>query len=274
SDSIEIYLREFVSPNGQTQKAQLISASLDRNGRVEGLINTNTQQEIAVSWLEPETLAQLGNSEQRATTPKTLKDLSAWLPKALVAVEDERFFTHFGVDPIAIARAFAVNLKSGSVRQGGSTLTQQLAKNLFYGREKTLTRKIKEAVAAILIETAFSKNEILELYLNEVFLGQEGSTAIHGFGEAALYFFGKDASTLDISESATLVGIIKAPSYYSPKRHPARARKRRDIVLGQMLRQEVITQTQYSKAKDTPLKIQGIKRTKRIAPYHLIFEPF
>lgn len=267
--TIDLYLREFVSPSGQRQIAQRVFAQLDSSGRIQTLRTVDTNIDLPVAWLEPETLALLGSNESRATTPTTLAEISPWVPKALIAIEDERFYSHFGVDPIAILRALIINMKSGSIRQGGSTLTQQLAKNLFYGSEKTLTRKAKEAVAAILIETAFSKDQILELYLNEIFLGQEGRVAIHGFGEASLSFFGKQASNLDISEAATLVGIVKAPSYYSPRRHTQRARKRRDIVLGKMLEQGLLSEKQYLRAKDTPIQVKKKQTARRIAPYYV-----
>ena len=269
SSSLTIFLRKFTDASGIHHEQQLIRAAIDGKGRVTSVKDVSTDTEIPVAWLEPESLSTLGSNERRAVTPARLAEVSKWLPKALVTVEDERFFNHFGVDPIGILRALVVNMKSGSLRQGGSTLTQQLAKNLFYGNQRTLKRKAKEAVAAVLIETAFSKEEILELYINEIFLGQEGRVAIHGFGEASLSFFGKAVSDLTVSEAATLVGMVKAPSYYSLRRHPKRARARRDIVLGKMLEQGVINEKQYLASKDEALNIKQVRRSRRQAPYYV-----
>jgi penicillin-binding protein 1B len=198
---------------------------------ITGLRDPSTGKPITSLTLEPEPLTFLGSGSTRVSLPRPLTAFPSSLVDALLAIEDERFYAHFGIDPIAVSRAVVVNLRAGSVAQGGSTLTQQLAKNLLLWRERTLWRKVTEAFSAVLIETAFTKEQILELYLNEVFLGQEGSFAIHGFGEAARSFFGKKVENLTLAESATLAGMVKGPTKFSPRRNPKISQERRGLVL-------------------------------------------
>ena len=138
---------------------------------------------------------------------------------AVLSIEDHRFYEHHGVDPRGILRAAFQNMKGGTVVQGGSTITQQLAKNLYYTQQRTFVRKIKEALAAFILEMKYTKQEILESYLNEIYLGQSGSVAIYGIGQAAHYYFGKSLSQLTIPEVALLAGMIKGPNTYAPVRN-------------------------------------------------------
>jgi len=170
-----------------------------------------------------------------------LDEIPEKLIAGLLAVEDRAFFEHFGVRPASIGRAIWINLKAGRVVQGGSTLTQQLVKNLFLSSEKQLERKFREALMAVLLELQFEKKDILETYFNQVYFGQNGSRAIHGFGLAANRFFGKDINDLDIGEMATLVGMLKGPNYYDPRRWPERAEARRNVVLKIWFAQGLIT---------------------------------
>ncbi len=156
------------------------------------------------------------------------------LRAAIKTVEDRRFDEHHGVDVRSILRAVWANLRAGRVTQGGSTLTQQLVKNYFLTDEQTLGRKLKEAVMALRLEARFSKEEILVAYVNEVYLGQDGERAVHGFGLGSQYYFGKPIDELDSAELALLVGLVKGPSYYDPRRHPDRAAARRNVVLKQL----------------------------------------
>jgi penicillin-binding protein 1B len=168
-------------------------------------------------------------------------EIPALLADALIAVEDRRFARHRGIDPEGIGRALMVNLRAGEVRQGGSTLTQQLVKSYFLDSRRTWGRKITEAAMAILLEWRYDKDDILTAYINEVFMGQDGQRAIHGFGLASAYYFGKPLTELDEVEVATLVAIVRGPSFYNPWRHPQRVRERRDLVLEILAEQEVIT---------------------------------
>jgi penicillin-binding protein 1B len=169
--------------------------------------------------------------------PVRLADVPDHLVQAVLAVEDQRFYDHGGLDLKRIAGAAVANVRAGGVAQGGSTITQQLAKNLFLSARRTPLRKLREAAMAVTLEDRYDKPAILEAYLNEIYLGQDGARAIHGVGAAARYYFDKDADDLDLSESAVLAGMIRAPNRYTPIRHAARSRERRDLVLRLMVEQ-------------------------------------
>lgn len=172
----------------------------------------------------------------------------------LIAVEDRRFYSHHGIDPRGIARAL-FKTASGDGIQGGSTLTQQLVKNFFLTPERTLRRKVTEMIMALLLELHYSKQEILETYINEVYLGQDGNRAVHGFGLAAVFYFGKPLSQLDVAESALLVGMLKGPTYYNPRSHPERALARRNLVLEQMAAAGFLAAVPLQYAKAEPLTV-------------------
>ena len=155
----------------------------------------------------------------------------------LLLVEDRDFYFHHGVSPLGIARALLSNIKAGRTVQGGSTLTQQLVKNMFLTRHKTLWRKVNEAIMALILEYRYSKDQLLEAYINEVYLGQHYANGIYGFGLAAEFYFGKQISALSVEQMATLIGQIKGPSYYDPWRFPERAKSRRDLIITLMFDQ-------------------------------------
>ncbi len=186
-------------------------------------------------------------------------ELPETLVQALIAVEDRSFYSHFGVDARAIARAVWANLRARSVVQGGSTLTQQLVKNFFLTRERSLWRKANEAVMALLLERRYRKHEILEAYANEIYLGQDGERAIHGFGLASHFYFKRPLHELDLPRIALLVALVRGPSYYDPRRHPERAKKRRRLVLEIMRDQGVITHGEAKRAAAAPLGVTDSK---------------
>ena len=195
--------------------------------------------------------------------PKNLEDrilikidqVPPYLLDTLVTVEDRDFYHHFGVSPKSIARAIWVNTSAGQMRQGGSTLTQQLVKNFFLTNERSLSRKLTEAMMALLLELHYDKKEILEAYLNEVFIGQDGQRAVHGFGLASQFFFSQPLSELKLHQVALLVGMVKGPSYYNPRRYPDRALERRNLVLDLLEQQGVATAEQVAAAKKMPLGV-------------------
>jgi penicillin-binding protein 1B len=184
-------------------------------------------------------------------------DVPPLLRTALKTIEDRRFDEHHGVDPKSILRAMWANLRAGHVAQGGSTLTQQLVKNYFLSDEQTFARKLKEAVMAIRLEARFSKEEILVAYINEVALGQDGERAIHGFGLASEFYFAKPVDELDVGELSLLVGLVKGPSYYDPRKHPDRARTRRNLVLQELASVKVIDQPEANRAGALPLGLRA-----------------
>ncbi|WP_139685613.1 penicillin-binding protein 1B [Vibrio tasmaniensis] len=210
--------------------------------------------------VEPKMLGMLekSNDEQRLFLKRN--QFPEVMVDALLATEDRSFYQHDGVSPLAIARAMVVNVKAGRTVQGGSTLTQQLAKNLFLSSERTLWRKVREAYIALILDHRYSKDRILEAYLNEVYLGQNGGQAIHGFGLASRLYFGQPIQELRIDQLALLVGMVKGPSYYNPVRYPERAKTRRDLVLRLLMQQDILTPRQYEEAASRDLDIQDNPR--------------
>src|SRR5499427_3328842 len=180
----------------------------------------------------------------------TLKELPPYLPRAFVAIEDRRFYSHFGIDPIGLMRAAAANLMRRGVTQGGSTITQQLAKNLFLTQERTFWRKLQEVVLALWLERKFTKTEILELYLNRVYFG----AGAYGIDAAAQRYFGKSASKVKVAEAAMLAGLVKSPSRLAPSRNPNGAEKRAQAVLTAILKDTSITETMAKTALAQPAR--------------------
>ena len=239
-NEMDIY-RRYVQLWDGDESAARIHLRFD-SSMVNGLWEDGRPAEIA--RLEPLLIGGIYPAHNEDRQLIKIDDVPPLLIDTLVAVEDRDFFDHFGVSPKAIARAMLVNVQQGQLRQGGSTLTQQLVKNFFLTQERTLKRKVIEALMSLLLEFHYDKQEILEAYLNEVFLGQSGRRAIHGFGLASQYYFGKQLSSLNAYEIATLVGIVKGASYYNPKRHPQRALERRNVVLEVMREQGLISDYQ------------------------------
>ncbi|MEQ4529961.1 MAG: peptidoglycan glycosyltransferase/peptidoglycan DD-transpeptidase MrcA [Mixta sp.] len=214
---------------------------------VNTLKDVRLQTPMQVYSADGELIAQYG---EKRRIPLTLAQMPPELVKAFIATEDSRFYEHHGVDPIGIFRAASVALVSGHASQGASTITQQLARNFFLSPERTLMRKIKEAFLAIRIEQLLSKDEILELYLNKIYLGYRA----YGVGAAAQVYFGKTIDQLTLSEMAMIAGLPKAPSTFNPLYSHDRALSRRNVVLSRMLDQNYITQQQYIEARSEPLE--------------------
>jgi penicillin-binding protein 1B len=232
--------------------------------KVEGADGSEIPTGVA---LEPTLVAQLneGGKDARKTVP--IGQIPHTLIEGIVLTEDQRFLEHIGLDPRGIARSIWVNLRSGAYVQGASTITQQLARNIYLTRQRSITRKVKEMAMSIFLELRFSKDEILEKYLNEVYFGQSGSIAIHGVSEAAKFYFNKSLDELTVSEQAFLAGIVKGPFYFSPFRHPERAKARQEIVLGKMREAGVITEAQYKSAVADRLRFAKVNTIQNRAPY-------
>ncbi|NRA82261.1 MAG: penicillin-binding protein 1B [Gammaproteobacteria bacterium] len=240
---IDIYRRSFTYVDGDypSQRAMLSF----NNNKLTSIIQHGDKTPIERFQIEPKLLKRLnnGNKEDRIFTPR--EQFPELLIATLIYTEDRNFYSHKGIAPLSIARALIANIKAGRTVQGGSTLTQQLIKNVFLTNERSLWRKVKEALYSILIEFKYSKDQLLEIYLNEVFLGQNGALSINGFGLASEFYFARPIDEITPAQTALLVAMIKGPSYYSPKRHPKRAIKRRDLLLRQMLSQSYISPDQY-----------------------------
>ena len=185
--------------------------------------------------------------------PVRLGDVPGQLVQAILAVEDQRFYQHHGIDVRRIFGALVADVRAGGLAQGGSTLTQQLAKNLFLNASRTPLRKLREAAMASMLEMRYSKATILEAYLNEIYLGQDGARAIHGVGAASRFYFGKNVQRLTLAESALLAATINAPNRNAPNRHPDVARQRRDLVLQLMVDQHRVTSDAAEQATRAPV---------------------
>ncbi|AZT82727.1 penicillin-binding protein 1B [Marinobacter sp. NP-4(2019)] len=205
--------------------------------------------------LEPAQIGGIYPAHKEDRVLVQLDQVPELLKEALLTIEDRGFYDHFGVAPLSIARAMLVNIQAGEVVQGGSTLTQQLVKNFFLTREQTLVRKGNEALMSILLELHYEKDDILETYLNEVYLGQAGTRSIHGFGLASQFYFGESMRDLRLHQVALLVAMVKGPSYYNPRRHPERATGRRNLVIDVMAEAGIVSQSEASQAKALPLGV-------------------
>ncbi len=228
------------------------------DGMLKELHDGTTGKALALVRLEPPLVASIYPADNEDRVLVRRQDLPDTLVKGLIAVEDHNFYGHHGVDPRAIIRALWADLRSGHLVQGGSTLTQQLVKNFYLSDERTLWRKINEAAMAVLLELHYDKDEILEVYPNEVFLGQDGSRAIHGFGLASLFYFNRPLDELDLAQQALLVSLPRGPSSYDPRRHPERARQRRNLVLDLMVEQGYLDAKQAVGAKAESLGVSKV----------------
>jgi penicillin-binding protein 1A len=215
---------------------------------IHSLVVPKRPPTITILGLDGKTFATRGDMGGAAIP---LKALPPYLPQAFVAIEDRRFYHHFGLDPIGLVRAIAVNIAARSVREGGSTLTQQLAKNLFLTQEKTISRKIDELIISLALESEYSKNQILELYLNRVYFG----SGAYGVEAAAQRYFGKSARVVTLSEAAMLAGLVKAPSRLAPTRNPALARDRAEVVLKAMVDAGFVSEAMARTARARPVMI-------------------
>jgi len=257
---IIIYRRAFDFGSG-IEDSQVISIDVEKGEqglRVSQLYVDNQSTDLVK--LEPYMMDRMvpENKEDRILVP--LQSVPEKLLDTLLLVEDRDFYFHAGISPLGILRALYSNIRAGRTVQGGSTLTQQLVKNMYLTRDKTLWRKANEAIMSLLLEYRYSKDQLLEAYINEVYLGQHFANGIYGFGLAAEFYFGKNVAQLSDAQMATLVGIIKGPSYYDPWRYGERTKNRRDLVLKLMFKQDYLSKTEYLSAVESPLNIRKSRR--------------
>lgn len=264
---VEIYLHDFDYP---TERRGGVPVRISLQGStVTRIENLASGKEIFDFELEPELVTGLYERIWKERKVVKLAEVPPIVVKAILATEDERFFSHHGIDPIGILRAMWVNLRTLSFQQGGSTLTQQLVKNFFLSDERTFSRKIPEAIMALIAERKYSKDTILENYLNEIYLGQRGSQGIFGVWEAAQFYFSKPLSDLTVGEAALLAGLIRAPNRLSPYRSTEAATKRRNVVLGKMLDDRIITRKQYETALAEKLPQRALVKVSNDAPFYV-----
>ena len=234
-------------------------------------LQTATGNALALMRLEPEAIGALYPEHNEDRILLRLSQIPPTLIGGLLAVEDRSFYTNMGIAPTAMLRALFIDLRAGRAVEGASTITQQLARNFYLTPARTLRRKATEALMALLLTWHYSKHDILDTYMNEVYLGQNGDVAIHGFGLASEFYFGVPLAELDPAEQALLVGLVRGPSYYNPRRHPARALRRRNVVLGEMVRQHVLTAPAATAAAQEPLNVIP-KPPKASSPYPAFLE--
>ena len=246
--SVNIFIRGFGSQEPGLYRLKIENDKIDSIKRKDGI-------SIDLIQLEPLSIGGMFPSHLQDRILLNFSQVPKDLEEMILVVEDRNFYSHKGISLRSIMRAFIKNTRALGIEEGGSTITQQLAKSLFFSPEQTIRRKIKEAIAALLIEIHYSKQEILLAYINDVFIAQSGRRAIHGFGLASQFFFGTDLKNLSLDQKALLVGMLKGPSLYSPINNPDRAKTRRDLVLSLIKNDSLITEEEYLDLKGRSLKV-------------------
>jgi penicillin-binding protein 1B len=266
-NKLRIYTRQFafsdsVEPSRQVQVYFNFAGA--KVTHVEELVDDEPRS-LDIIRFEPLFIGAIYPQRQEDRILVNIEDVPPLLTQILLTVEDRDFYQHFGIKPSAIARALLVNIREGRAAQGGSTLTQQLVKNFYLTNEKTLWRKAREAIMSLLLEFHYDKDEILEAYLNEVYLGQDGARAIHGFGMASYFYFSKPLQELKPAEIMLLVGMVKGPSAYDPVRHPVAAKKRWQTVYKLAVEHQHIA---HSETQAFPVIVKS-KRTRNQFPHYI-----
>ncbi|AKZ65795.1 Multimodular transpeptidase-transglycosylase [Candidatus Palibaumannia cicadellinicola] len=254
NNSIELFRRSFPFPDGK--EGPIRTSITFKNKKVLKINHKNIKNNIGLFRLDPKliTILPSTNGEQRFFLP--LDDFPPLLVETLIATEDRYFYQHYGIRLTSIFRAFLANFTAGHTIQGGSTLTQQLVKNLFFSNKRSFWRKLNEAYMALLFDYHYSKDRILALYLNDVYLGQSGNEQIRGFPLASMYYFGRPINEISLEQQAMLVGMVKGASLYNPLRHPKLTIDRRNIVLKCLEAQNIINLDLYKKLISRPLNVQ------------------
>lgn len=252
-NSFSIQTRGFKFAEDQ-EISRRIQIDIKKN-KIAKLTNTESNEPLTLMRLEPVLIGNFYPQHNEDRVLVRLDDITPLLAKGLVAVEDKKYYDHFGVNPKSIVRAVLANAEAGKRVQGASTLTQQLVKNFFLSSEKSYKRKAQEAIMAMLLEVHYDKDEILEAYLNEIYLGQNGKRAVHGFGLASQFYFNKPINELNTEQVALLIGLAKGPSYYNPRVRPKAAMERRNLVLDVMSREGVLGSESVASLKAKPLGV-------------------
>jgi penicillin-binding protein 1B len=251
-NELDVHLRDFRFIEGPRSNQRIrIRFSQDAIVDVANVLG----EQVPLISLDPAAIGSFFPSHGEDRIVLAPEQVPVLLTETLKAVEDKNFDTHPGFDLEGILRALWVNVRAGEVQQGGSTLTQQLVKSYYLSNRRTLERKLREIGMAIILDARFPKEEILNAYVNEIFLGQDGRRAVHGFGLGAQFYFNKPIDELGADEIALLVAVIRGPSYYNPYRHPDRALARRDFVLDRMRESELISPAEHAAARQQPLKL-------------------
>ncbi|HEX8252792.1 MAG TPA: PBP1A family penicillin-binding protein [Thermoanaerobaculia bacterium] len=264
-DDLEIFLNNFEYPDMEFH-AMPVLVDTDA-GTVRTIRRVTDGITLRGVRVEPELITSIYDNEMEDRVPVTLDSVPKVLVDAILATEDRSFYSHEGISIRGTIAALVKDIRTKSMAAGGSTLTQQLVKNLYLNPERTLRRKAQEALMALLLEMRYSKDEILEAYLNEIYLGQNGSVQIVGVEQASQVYFGKKVTYLTLSEAATLAGIVRSPNVLSPLKYPERAKPRRDTVLRLMKEQKRISEREYLETVASPLAVTRFPKTSRSAPF-------
>lgn len=267
--SVEIGLRDFQYPY-RREPGRTVRVTFGRNG-VRDIYDLRQNQAVAAIDLDPQLVSEFFTPEREKRRLVKLAEIPPHLIQAVIAIEDRRFYAHRGVDWWGIVRALYRNLRAHGVAEGGSTITQQLVKNFFLTPTRSVWRKAAEMLMAMMVEARYSKEAILELYLNEIYLGQRGSISINGVGEAARLYFRKEVRDLSLAEAALLAGLIRAPHLYSPYKHPERALERRNRVLAAMQEAGYLSAEACERAMQAPLRVEAVALEINRAPYFVDF---
>lgn len=267
ANGLHIFLQDLETP---WKKREGFPVSIEFNeNTIVSVTRTDNGTSIPLVEIDPEEIMLFFGPERERRRLVSIQQVPEHFIHAVLAAEDGRFFQHWGVDPRGILRAMVANLRHGRIQQGGSTITQQLAKNYFLTPDRNLKRKLQEVLLAVIMELKFSKEVILEIYLNEIYLGQRGSVAINGIGEAAEFYFGKPIQHLSLSESAAIAGLIKAPNAYSPYKNKPACHKRKNLVLASMVKREWISEEIYQEEKEVSVEPVGYTASGNKAPYFI-----
>lgn len=250
---VDVHTRAFTFWDGPQPELELAVNTADN--KVTTLKDLTTGQDRVIVRIDPMIIGSIYPKHGEDRVLVKINEVPDLLKNGLVAVEDRNFYHHHGISLRGIARAAMANMRAGHVVQGASTITQQLVRNFFLTLDVNWHRKIKEMLMSVLLELHYSKQEILEAYMNEIFLGQDGNRAIHGFGLASHFYFNKPLNELQVHEIALLVGIVKGASYYNPRRHPQLAMERRNLVLKVFLDEGLIDQAKFDDAVKRPLGV-------------------
>jgi len=257
--NLEIYLQNFEYPDIEFRAIPVVVEFNSSEVRAVHRLDDNVA--LRGVRIEPELITSIYNNEMEDRLPVSLSAVPKVVIDAIIATEDKGFYSHKGISIRGSLSAFVADVKAGRIVRGGSTLTQQLIKNYYLNQERTWSRKITEILMAVLLEVREPKDAILEAYLNEIYLGQNGAVQILGVEQASQVYFGKHVTYLTLPEAATLAGIIHQPNVLSPLRYPERARARRDLVLSLMRDQRKITPEEYASAVNSPLSVTRFPRT-------------
>jgi penicillin-binding protein 1B len=264
-NTLVVHLRDFQFP-GIFLPSQVVEFSFQQN-KITGM--RGPKEEIDFLELEPVEIARLYGPDRESRMLINIRQVPQHLIDAIVTIEDHRFYEHSGIDFLGVLRAISADFRAGRVVQGGSTITQQLVKNYFLESERSWRRKFFELSMALILEALYQKDDILEMYLNEIYMGRRGNVAIHGIGEASAYYFGRNVEDLTLAEAATLAGIIRAPNTYSPLVNHQVALDRRNLVLKRMLALRKISPAEYYAARLEVIQAASAPGATGMAPYFL-----